>query len=240
MIDHRRGALDVRPPEKVDDGDDRDGLLAKPPAGVGARAFWLARAVACVPPAHWRARFEATPRVLVAAAGATDWAAAVCEGWTRASLLHGDVEWLGALWDFWQGSSEKVAGPGLVVPLLAQILHRLPAPEAAARVEPLFAADARSRLDLGTALGALSVPWPARVGTLWIEALRREMRAMSVRAPALVASMRAAALALPPECFAAALEPIDLPGGAGAWARPLGELWDALRIRRDLFQEILP
>jgi hypothetical protein len=235
----KRGALDVRPPEKVDDDADRDGLLAKPPQGVGARAFWLNRAVAAVPPCHWTKRFGATAVELVAAARTSDWAGPLCEGWTRAALLQGDREWLGAVWEFWQQSDEKVAADRVVTTLLVQILQRLPPPDAAALVEALFAGTG-GRLDVLTALGALGAPWPANLGGRWLEMMRRELRQMSAHAHAVVMSLRLAALALPPECFPAALEPLDLPGGEGGWERFLGEFTEVLRLRHDLFQEIAP
>jgi len=232
-------ALAARPPEKVDEAADRDGLLAKPPQGVAARGFWLARAVAAVPPRHWTARFEATPEQLVAAARATDWADALCEGWTCAALLQGDRDWLVALWGFWQGTDEKVTSDRVAASMLGQILSRLPASDAAARVDALLGG-ARTRLDLLVALGSLHTPWTASLGARWIEKMRRELRQASVGASEFVLSLKLAALALPPECFASALEPLDPPAAEGAWERQLSEFAEVLRLRHDLFQELVP
>jgi hypothetical protein len=236
----KRGALTATPPESVDGAAERDGLLAKPPQGiagqgVGVRAFWLMRTLSAVPLAHWTARFGARADALVAAAESTDWASAVCEGWTRAALISGDPDWLGALWEFWQRSDEKAVTHVIASAMTISILRRMPAADAAARVESLFT-DARTRVDLATALYNLDVPWPERLGACWVDALRRDLRAASARAPMMIASVRIAALALPPACFARALEPLDLPGGEGAWERPLAEFSEVLRLRNDLVQ----
>jgi hypothetical protein len=68
--------------------------------------------------------------------------------------------------------------------------------------------------------------------------MRRELPQASAVAPSIAASLRLAALALPPDCFAAALAPLELSGGV--WERPLADFAETLRLRNDLFQEIAP
>jgi hypothetical protein len=233
----KRGALLVGPPETTSEDAERDGL-GKPPPGVGARAFWLTRALAAVPVAHWTSRFGIAPGELVAAAEATDWASAVCEGWARAALVHRDPEWLAPLADFFLRSDEKSVAQPIAAAMTLAILRRMPPADAAARVEQLFDRGP-SRIDLATALGAIPAPWPASLGMRWIDAIRRD--ALDAVSGSLFATVRAGALAIPPACFARALEPFEIAdAGARFWEGPLAELGDVVRLRHDLVQEIAP
>jgi hypothetical protein len=234
----KRGSLVVTPPETMDQDAERDGL-GKPPQGVGARAYWVARALAAVPVTHWTTRFGTAPKELVAAAEATDWASAVCEGWTRAALVTGDAAWLGALWEFFQRSDEKSVTPQVTAAMSVAILRRMTPADAAARVEQTLG-NAGSRIDIGTALGSIPSPWPESLGMRWLAALQGELRSSSPPSRLLV-TVRLAATALPAACFARALEPIELPEDtAPFWADPLAELTDVVRLRHDLVQEIAP
>ena len=95
------GTLLVHPPEQWDPAWDRDGIVAKPPKGVGERAHWLTEALALVAPERWSRRFETDPHTLIRAALKTDWASAVLQGWSLAAVALGDHAWAAALWDAW-------------------------------------------------------------------------------------------------------------------------------------------
>jgi hypothetical protein len=237
MVDLREG-LDVRPPDAVDDAAERDGVLRKPPAGVGAKEFWLVACFGAVPPPHWSARFRADPNALVAAAEASDWGAAVCEGWTRAALISRDATWLLALWGYWQRTDEK-GTPRVAGELLVQIVSTLPPALATSCVEPLFE-NAKTRIELATALAALPTPWPSAIGDRFVKHLREEVRNPTAGAVRTLALLRKAALALPPACFEACLAPIEVPDTMVAWQRGLADFSDLIRLRNDLVQEIVP
>jgi len=214
-------------------------LTVHPPLrGVGARSFWLSQLLSDIPPSHWTSRFSAGPEVLVRAAEKTEWAAALGEGWTKAALLHQDATWLAELWDFWQRCDEKVVSPAVANAMLVQILQRLPAAEAARCVEPLFG-DAKTHIDLSMALCALGTPWPESISVRYIEALHRELRAMSPRWRAILTSLRDAATALSPAELAPALTSLG-PLATDAGPRALVEFIEVLRIRHELVQEIRP
>jgi hypothetical protein len=78
-----------RLPDQVDAGMLRDGIVAKPPAGVGQRAWWFHQLVAATPLATWPA-----PAQSVEKAGAP-----LRQAWAAAATLQGDEEWAGALLD---------------------------------------------------------------------------------------------------------------------------------------------
>jgi hypothetical protein len=234
----KRGLLAVNPPETVNGEAERDGL-AKPPQGVGARAHWLTRALSAVPVAHWTTRFNAVPKELVAAAEATDWASAVCEGWTRAALVCGDAAWLGALWEFFQHSDEKTVTAPAATAMSVAILRRMTPVDAATRVEALLG-HGPGRIDAALAFGSVPAPWPASLGVSWLDAVRGELRG-SPGPSRLLATLRVAGTALPPACFARALEPVEIPETAApVWEQALSELTEVLRLRHDLVQEIAP
>jgi hypothetical protein len=234
----KRGSFSVSPPETMDDAGERDGL-GKPPPGTGARAYWLTRTLAAVPLSHWTTRFGTTPAELVAAAQGTDWAGAVCSGWTHAALVSGEAEWLAALWEFFQHADDKSVAVNVAGTMQLSILRRMTPADAASRVEQSL--DTPSpRLNLSLALSALPSPWPPSLGMRWLEELRRGLFGAQSAATVLP-TMRLASLALPRECFARALEPIDLPEGAPPyWETQLTELTDIVRLRHDLAKEIAP
>ena len=234
----KRGTLEIRPPEAVDAAADRDGLLSKPQAGAGAgaRAFWLTRALASLPPSHWTERFGTSAEDLVAAASKSDWAAAACEGWTRAAIARREIAWLAALWDFWMGADAKVVDARNAGARLLEILAALPPDQATARVEPLMHRPSE-KLDLSAALRALPAPWTRSLGASWLAVFRRELQTPPAQST-IVGSLRTAALALPRECFAEALAFFE-----GAEAPPgtvLAFFFETIRFRHDLAQEIQP
>jgi hypothetical protein len=228
------GSLAVSPPEAMDAEADRDGL-GKPPQGVGAKAFWLTRALAAVPVAHWTARFERTPAELVAAAEATEWAGAVCEGWVRSAIVGGSAEWLGALWEMFQRSDDKTVAKSIAYAMASMLLQKMAPDDAARRVEALFAGG--GRVDIGTALLTLPSPWPLRLGERWLEMARREL-AGGAGPSAGLATLRFAALALPAESLERAIHLGDALSADSIWAGPLADFVDVVRLRHDLVKEI--
>jgi hypothetical protein len=92
------GTLAVSPPAAFTPAWADDGLLEKPPAGTGERAFWLRQILSLVPPAHWERRFAATPESLVNAAVKTEWAEPVLAGWTDATVRNEARTWANHLW----------------------------------------------------------------------------------------------------------------------------------------------
>jgi hypothetical protein len=232
------GSLVVSPPESMDkDADaDRDGL-GKPPQGVGAKAYWLARTLAAVPVGHWEARFELEPAELVAAAEATDWAGTVCEGWARSAIVGeaASAEWLGALWEMFLRSDEKTVAKSIAYAMAGVLLQKMTPDDAATRVEALFAS--AGRVDIGTALLTLPSPWPVRLGERWMEMARREL-AGGAGPSAGLATLRFAALALPAECLERAIGLGEALSADSIWAGPLADFVDVVRLRYDLVKEI--
>ncbi|MDR3637943.1 MAG: SWIM zinc finger family protein [Isosphaeraceae bacterium] len=89
--------LSVEPPVRCDLAMVRDGLVAKPPSGVGERAWWLRQLVAASPLSSWEGVVGLPASVLVAAAMETEWALDLWLSWGRATVRTGDPAWGSAL-----------------------------------------------------------------------------------------------------------------------------------------------
>lgn len=92
------GTLSVTPPGAFTRDWADDGLIEKPPAGTGERAFWLRQILSLIPPAHWEQRFGAVAESLVQAALKTEWADPVLAGWTDATVRFEAKGWADHLW----------------------------------------------------------------------------------------------------------------------------------------------
>jgi hypothetical protein len=199
MLDWKRGLV-VMPPTDFDPTWEADGLVAKPPKGVGERAHWLVQALSLVDPGHWTDRFGQHAIAVTRAAIATDWAAPVMEGLVRASLLHDAQEWLVALWDVWI-ESPSPADPqsaATMRDMLLLLFTHMPGTAAEARVGRLIDSVARLDIDLEAALDRFAVPWPERVGRWVLEAIEAAAtNPGSLLAPHLPSLFRAAGPGLP-------------------------------------------
>ena len=192
--------LVVQPPAEFDPAWEADGLVARPPKGAGERAHWLVQALSLVHPRHWSERFGQPPIAIARAALATDWAAPVMEGLTRAAALHDAPEWLVALWDVWLDAPPP-ADPhsaATMRDMLLLLFTQMNGADAEARVGRLIDAAAQLALDLEAALDRFDVPWPEAVGVRVLGAIEAAASSPgSPLAPHLPSLFRAAGPALP-------------------------------------------
>jgi hypothetical protein len=240
MLDWKSGLV-VVPPTEFDPAWEADGLVARPPKGVGERAHWLVQALSLVHPGHWAERFR-QPRIAVArAAVATDWAVPVMEGLTRAALLHDAHEWLVTLWDVWLQSPAPADPQSAATTrdMLLLLFTHMSGAEAEARVGRLIDSAARLDIDLEAALDRFGVPWSDRVGQRVLEAIEAGApNPGSPLAPHLPSLFRAAGPGLP----AALLErAVALSTGPAVLARALRAFDLFARqvfLRARLYQEL--
>ena len=172
--DDQQFTVVARPPERFDPEWDADGILARPPKGVGERAHWLMQALALVNPTHWSECAGATPFELSRAAWRGDWGAAVSIGWSRAALLHDAKDWIVALWDSWLAADVGDDPHAQVIraELLLQLFEQMPADTAQDRViallqDPGLAPD----LELESMLDRFVRPWPDALGTAVLDTI---------------------------------------------------------------------
>jgi hypothetical protein len=90
-------ALTVKPPTRCDADMERDGVVPKPPARVGQRAWWLRQLVGAIPLDTWERAVGLAPADLVAASLTTDWADDLWLAWATAAVRARDVVWAALL-----------------------------------------------------------------------------------------------------------------------------------------------
>jgi hypothetical protein len=240
--------LSVEPPQEISKSWERDGISSKPPAGVGARAFWLVETLTFVSPTRWEERSGVAPQEIIAAARKGDWGEALVEGWSRAALAFEAEAWVAPLWDALSDLPDREKStPASRRELLSALLRRMPPSEAEARIASLLneraASEKVSVIDL---LKGLRKPWGAALSETWIAGARRMAATLSRRgdpgADVWLPSFECAALALAENLFAEALSPwpeLDtVDGYRREWARHVAAFLDTLQIRKTLKEEI--
>ena len=250
MLSYKVGRLDARPPKAIEKDAVRDGIAERPPYGTGDRAWWLAQILSHVPPAHWVERFGPTPEELIVATSDASWQLSILEGWTHATATYQDRGWALPLWRFWSEPPEpKKRGSKATdrADLRAELALLVPSVEIeGCALAALRDATTDASVGLGEVLSHLPRPWSRAIGDAYLDGLRAFVASLgkkSTSADPWDDTLGAAGLALPPECFAAALEPLALPDDNTNWyirnfRSQLDELADAIRVRRRIVEEI--
>ncbi len=146
--------------------------------------------------------------------------------------------WASTLLAFWSRCESKVLDAERAQTLAVSVFEQLPAAERAARTLRIFQRT-ESLPSLDRALALTPAPWPAKLGYVWLQALR-ELYDPTTRALALLGVFRQAALALPPECLATAAEPFALPAPLHRWNQDLHRFQQTVSLRRILHEELKP
>jgi hypothetical protein len=253
MLSGDQGKLELTLAGALDKAGQRDGIIEKPPPGLGERAWWLIQILACVPLAHWEERFQLTPPELIAAADAGTSGNVLLEGWSRAAqIFDADTErWSGLLWNWWQRQRQKKM-PGGATPsdICDTLLTRMPPREAEHRIQQMMIESAlpedRNWDDL---LSTLPDSWSDEFGKNYLNMLRQYLASLNPGAGRYQPhydpwfnSLEIAAIRLPPSCFATALKDLMLPEGEDWQARQWHSLWDefteTLRTRQRFMEEL--
>ncbi|MFG2807202.1 DUF5691 domain-containing protein [Streptomyces sp. DT199] len=233
----------VEAPHECDPGMERDGVVAKAPAGRGERSWWLGQLVEAAPLATWPRRLGGrTPREIVALPVADDWQGELHAAWCRAAVRQRDAEWSRAL--LGEPSAPDAGGPGAVsLAERAKLLGTLGAAERAEWVAGFIAAHGLS--EAFQLLGVCAVPWAAPLGRAVVDALNIARDAgsypwsfsgvMGLAERCLdpsEASRLDALLAVPDEPENAS------PGAGGYWAEAFQRLVTTLRLRAAMTEEL--
>ena len=154
----------VEAPHECDADMQRDGVLAKPPAGRGERAWWLSQLVEAAPLSTWTDRFGGRSAAdIVALPVADDWQRDLHSAWSRAAVRQQDAEWSRAL--IGKPHVPLAEGPGDPAKLLAV----LPEAERAAWTAQFIEAHGLS--EAFRVLGVCAVPWAEPLGRAVVDAL---------------------------------------------------------------------
>ncbi|MGW7519282.1 DUF5691 domain-containing protein [Streptomyces sp. NPDC054796] len=221
----------VEAPHEYDAAMRRDGVVQKPPAGRGERAWWLGQLVEATPLEVWSAQFGGrTPEEIAALPVADDWRQDLHAAWCRAAVRQRSAPWARAL--IGPPSTSLVEGPGDP----AKLLTVLPKEERARWAARFIEAHGLS--EAFRILGVCAVPWSDPLGRAVVDALEIARDAgsypwsfsgvMGLAERCLDPSDadRLAPLAAVPD------EPEDGSPGAGAyWAETFQRLVGTLRLR---------
>ncbi|MDW4904852.1 DUF5691 domain-containing protein [Streptomyces sp. ADMS] len=164
-----RPTLVVEAPHECDAGMERDGVVAKAPAGRGERSWWLGQLVEAAPLGSWSGRLGGrTPEEIVALPVADDWQGELHAAWCRAAVRQRDADWSRAL--LGKPSTPEAGGPGAVsLAERAKLLATLDYAERAEWVAGFIATHGLS--EAFQLLGVCAVPWAEPLGRAVVDAL---------------------------------------------------------------------
>jgi hypothetical protein len=220
LLSYVKDKLTVTLPQTLDKTWQRDGITQKPHGTMGERSWWLRQVLSFVQPAHWEEGFGLTPEALIAAAVAGgEHAPDVLDSWSEAAQLYHDTNWVLALWNWAHGprpKSKAKAFDNLAAMLRNKLSTYLPtstAQEYALRL--LTANDPPQDVEWETLTQALPDPWTLDFAQTYLRGLRafvsKRLSSKTYDTQPWYESLPLAALALPPQCFAAALQPWEIP-----------------------------
>ncbi|WP_107485740.1 DUF5691 domain-containing protein, partial [Streptomyces sp. 13-12-16] len=235
----------VEAPHECDAGMERDGVVARAPAGRGERSWWLGQLVEAAPLGSWSRRLGGrTPREIVALPVADDWQGELHAAWCRAAVRQCDAAWSRAL--LGEPSAPEAGGPGAVsLAERAKLLGTLTAAERAEWVAGFIETHGLS--EAFQLLGVCAVPWAAPVGRAVVDALDIARDAgsypwsfsgvMGLAERCLDPSEAGrldALLAIPDEPENAS------PGAGGYWSEAFQRLVTTLHLRATILTELTP
>ncbi|MEU6027153.1 DUF5691 domain-containing protein [Streptomyces tauricus] len=244
-VDHTHGTptIAVEAPHECDPGMERDGVVAKAPAGRGERSWWLGQLVEAAPLGTWSRRLGGrTPEEIVALPVADDWQDELHAAWCRAAVRQRDPSWSRAL--LGTPAAPEAGGPGAVsLAERAKLLGTLGAEERAEWVAGFIAVHGLS--EAFQLLGVCAVPWGGPLGRAVVDALNIARDAgsypwsfsgvmgLAERCLDPAEAVRLEALtAVPDESENAA------PGAGGYWAESFQRLVTTLRLRAAIQNEL--
>ncbi|MEU3144148.1 MULTISPECIES: DUF5691 domain-containing protein [unclassified Streptomyces] len=246
-VDHTRDAplLTVEAPHECDAGMERDGVVAKAPAGRGERSWWLGQLVEATPLGTWSRRLGGrTPSQIVALPVGDDWRSELHAAWCRAAVRQRDAEWARAL--LGEPSAAETGGPGAVsLAERSKLLGTLDAAERAGWVAGFIGTHGLP--DAFQLLGVCAVPWSPQLGRAVVDALDIARDAGSYPW-SFSGVMGLAERCLDPleashldALLAGPGEPEDVSPGAGDyWSEAFQRLVTTLRLRGAMLAELDP
>lgn len=241
------GPEGVTPPAECDGGMLRDGVVNRPPAGRGERAWWLGQLVEAAPLSCWRERFGGLgPAEIVAlpVAEGESWREELHAAWCRAAVRQRDPQWSKAL--LGSASAPPATAPGTAsLAERAKLLSILPDGERAEWVAEFVRAHGLS--EAFQLLGVCVVPWAGTLGRAVVDALDAAREAGSYPW-SFSGVMGLAERCLDPaaadhlESLTAASDgPPDTSAGAAAyWSEAFQRLVATLRLRATMLSELAP
>jgi Family of unknown function (DUF5691) len=90
--------IEITLPEERDERMVRDAVVKVPPhSQIGERAWWLQQILSAVPPGFWLQLSECSVNELLKMARMSEWSRLLLNGWSRAAIGFGEIEWVECL-----------------------------------------------------------------------------------------------------------------------------------------------
>lgn len=242
MLTYADGTFKMKEPKEIDKSWQRDGIAADPKKGKD-KGWYQIQVLSLIPPTHWEERFAATPDALINAAKAHKRKNDILLCWSYAAMLHQTTSWALPLWQWLCEHRDR----GVVREMYASEIH-----EALARLIPQseveryllqYPADSEQ---WQTALPTMTGSWSLAFAEYYLQSLQNAVAALTGKLQAVnewSTTLTYAALALPPACFEAAMEPLELPEGSGwqihYWRHELDTFTELVRTRKRILEEIV-
>jgi hypothetical protein len=245
MLTYRENKLAIMLPQQITDRWSRDGIAASSTPNEGERATWMMQVIAKIPPQHWETQFGANPQQLITAATRTDWSREVIVSWSHATLLHHSTNWIAPLLQWWHNlpsKSQPTAAETIEARTIeARLLSLLPQKEAEQTVVQLR----EKGREWMSALAALPRPWSKEFGDNCLQIMHDYLLSLTKDSQydyEWANLLQMMIMALPPSCFASALQPWELPdiqsGGIPYWQKELSAFEVRIDIRKRVLEEI--
>ncbi|MFG3248349.1 DUF5691 domain-containing protein [Streptomyces sp. NPDC048187] len=236
-------AIVVEPPYECDAAMERDGVVARPPAGRGERSWWFGQLAEGAPLATWSVRLAGrTPEEIVALPVSEGWQSELHAAWCRAAVRQRDGAWARAL--LGAPTAPEAGGPGAVsLAERAKLLGTLGPGERAEWVAGFIATHGLS--EAFQLLGVCAVPWAVPLGRAVVDALDIARDAGSYPW-SFSGVMGLAERCLDPadagrlDCLLAIPDESEdaSPGAGGYWAEAFQRLVTTLRLRAAMTEEL--
>lgn len=241
------------PPQDLPADWEADGIPRRVSGRNGNRSLWTEELLSRIPPNFWTEHFSATPVELLNGVLSDDYAHAVISGWTRSVITksipnQSRDQWLPALWKYW---SAMIQHPQQGVKdqsteMLTQLITLLSTSSAERSISQLIQSipDPTS-LTITELFRKLATPWSASFSREYLRITRSLVGSRSDQAVLnWLDSLSVAAIAIPPDCFEAAIAPWHLRDhGFYSWqtagmARLVDQFTERIQLRMRFYREV--
>lgn len=231
----------MKEPKEIDKSWQRDGIPVAPKSSKD-KSWYQTQVLSLIPPTYWEERFAATPDALIKAAKLHKRKNDILLCWSYAAMLHQTPSWALPLWQWLCEHRDR----GTIRELYASEIHELltdliSQAEAEAYLRQ-YPADSEQ---WQTALPTMTGAWSQAFAEHYLQSLRNAVAALKEKMQPVntwSATLTQAALSLPPACFEAAMEPLELPEGKDwqihYWRHELDTFIELVRTRKRILEEI--